>query len=297
VVGNGVPQGSDQSNPAPSVPQNRVRVAVVGHVEWVEFARVEHVPSAGEIVHCESWWEEPAGGGAVAAVQLARLSGSATLYTALGADALGRRAAAELAGLGVRVEAAFRDEPQRRAFTFVDEAGERTITVIGERMVPEAPDALPLEELTECDGVYFTGGDAHVLRAARRARVLVATPRALAALRDGAVELDALVGSGRDAAEHYRTGDLDPPPRLVVRTAGGEGGSFESSDGRRGRYAAAPLPGPLVDLYGCGDRFAAGLTFGLASGLELDAALELAARCGAACAAGRGAYAGQLRLA
>ena len=27
------------------------RVAVVGHVEWVEFARVPRLPAAGEIVH------------------------------------------------------------------------------------------------------------------------------------------------------------------------------------------------------------------------------------------------------
>jgi ribokinase len=273
-----------------------VRVAVVGHVEWVEFAKVERVPTAGEIVHCESWWEEPAGGGAVAAVQLARLAGSATLYTALGGDALGRRAATELAALGVRVESAFRDELQRRAFTFVDAAGERTITVIGARMAPEVSDALPLGELAHYDGVYFTGGDRDVLRAARRARTLVATPRALDALRDSGVELDALVGSGRDAAERYRPGDLDPGPRLVVRTAGRDGGSFETTDGRRGTYPAAPLPAPLVDVYGCGDSFAAGLTFGLADGRPLAAALELAARCGAACATGRGAYAGQLRL-
>ena len=51
------------------------RVAVVGHVEWVQFARVEHVPRAGEVVHARDAFEEPAGGGAVAAVQLARLAG------------------------------------------------------------------------------------------------------------------------------------------------------------------------------------------------------------------------------
>jgi ribokinase len=28
-----------------------MRIAVVGHVEWVEFARVEAVPRPGEIVH------------------------------------------------------------------------------------------------------------------------------------------------------------------------------------------------------------------------------------------------------
>ena len=43
--------------------RTRMRVAVVGHVEWVEFARVERVPVAGEIVHALDAWEEPGGGG------------------------------------------------------------------------------------------------------------------------------------------------------------------------------------------------------------------------------------------
>ena len=55
-----------------------MKVGVVGHVEWIEFARVERVPVAGEIVHALEAWEEPGGGGAVAAVQLAKLAGEAT---------------------------------------------------------------------------------------------------------------------------------------------------------------------------------------------------------------------------
>ena len=91
-----------------------MRVAVVGHVEWVEFARVEHVPVPGEIVHALETWQEPAGGGAVAAVQLARLAGDCLLLTALGDDELGHRAASGLEQLGVRVEASWLDEPFAR---------------------------------------------------------------------------------------------------------------------------------------------------------------------------------------
>jgi ribokinase len=50
-----------------------MRTAVIGHVEWVEFARVERVPEPGDTVHSLDWWEEPAGGGSVVAVQLHRL--------------------------------------------------------------------------------------------------------------------------------------------------------------------------------------------------------------------------------
>jgi ribokinase len=49
-----------------------------------------------------------------------------------------------------------------------------------------------------------------------------------------------------------------------------------------------------VDSYGCGDSFAAGLTVGLARGLDLEEALALGARCGAHCLTGRGALAAQL---
>ena len=79
-----------------------MQVAVVGHVEWVEFALVERVPAAGEIVEAPESWSQAAGGGAVAAVQLARLAGKCLFFTALGDDELGRAAERELSGMGVR---------------------------------------------------------------------------------------------------------------------------------------------------------------------------------------------------
>lgn len=265
-------------------------VAVVGHVEFVEFLQVSHVPVAGEILHTQGTFAEPAGGGGVAAVQLARLAGAATLFTALGDDALGRQAAEALENRGVRVHAAWRETPQRRAVTFVDDDGERTITVIGERAQPVGADALPWEELADCDAVFVTAGDPAALRAARLARVLVATPRVGPSLAHSGVELDALVLSARDPGERYDPGDVQPAPRLVVATAGAAGGAYTDSEGRHGTWRAAPLPGPLVDTYGAGDSFAAGLTFGLGAGLDLDDALELAASCGAACVTGAGPY-------
>ena len=266
---------------------------MVGHVEWVEFLRVPHLPAPGEILHATEWWAEPAGGGAVAAVQLRKLAGSVDFFTALGDDELGHRAFEQLSGsLGVRMHAAWRDEPQRRAVTFVDVHGERTITVVGDRIVPRGRDPLPWPELEHADGVYFTGGDVDALRAARGARVLTATPRTLETLREAHVRLDALVGSGRDPGERYDPADLEPRPALLVATLGQEGGVIDPG----GRFAPAPLPGPLVDTYGAGDSFAAGLTYGLAAGMNAQEAVALASRCGAAALTGRGAFAGQLGL-
>ena len=268
-----------------------MRVGVVGHVEWVEFVRVDHVPRAGEIAHALETWEEAAGGGAVAAVQLARLAGGCTLFTSLGSDELGRRARAQLAEQGVTVRAMADPSPQRRAVCFVDESGERTITVLGDKLVPSGGDSrLPWHELVNADAVYFVSGDSEAVHAARRARVLVATSRELPTLRTAAVELDVLVGSGEDEGEVYRPGDLEPPPRVVVTTAGPLGGWVQPG----GPFRAAPIPGPVADTYGAGDAFAAGLTFALGRGDSIDDATAVAARCGAAVLTGRGPYPGQL---
>jgi ribokinase len=130
-----------------------MRVAVVGHVEWVDFLRVQAVPVAGDIIHARDWFAEPAGGGPVAAVQLARLAGKATFFTALGDDELGHRSLERLRELGVDAHAVFRPVPQRRAVTFLDERGERTITVMGERLGPHGGDPLPWEEFRKAEGV------------------------------------------------------------------------------------------------------------------------------------------------
>lgn len=271
-----------------------MKVAVVGHVEACAFARVDHVPAAGEIVEAEEGWEEAAGGGAVAAVQLARLAGECVLLTALADDRFGRAAKRDLENRGLGVEAAWRRASQRRAFVHLDRDGERTITVTGDRLAPRIDDPLPWAELADCDAVYLTAGDAGAAAAARKAARLVATIRAREALAESGVELDVLVASAGDRGERYSSGMLEPPPRAVVLTSGAEGGIVEDADGSVSRWSAPPLPGPVVDTYGAGDSFAGGLTYGLARDLALPDAVELGARCGAACVTGRGPYEGQL---
>lgn len=273
---------------------NRPRVAVVGHVEWVRFARVGHMPQAGEIVHAREAFEEPAGGGAVAAVQLARLAGACVLMSALGDDEHARRSVERLRELGVEVRAARRAVATRTASTLVDDAGERTIVTYGPRLEPLGSDTeLQWSELANMDAVYFTAGDVDALRAARAARVLVASPRATDALGHG-VALDALVLSANDKTEQGEASTVEGEAEMTVSTEGARGGAYRERDGRSGSWTAAPPPGVAVDSYGCGDSFAAGLTYALSAGMATPQALVLAARCGAMCLTGRGPYERQL---
>jgi ribokinase len=268
------------------------RVGVVGHVEWVDFAVVDSLPAPGEVVHAREVFGAPGGAGAVAAVQLRRLAEAVSLFCALGDDELAGRSRAGLEALGVEVHGAARARPQRRCFCHAEAGGERTITVLGERIVPHGADPLPWERLGELDAVFFTAGDADAARAARAARLLVATPRALGPLAEAGVAVDVLVASAADAREAAAARKL--AAGVLVLTSGGRGGSWSGDDGTAGRWDAVAPPAPPVDAYGCGDSFAAGLTFGLASGLELDEAVALGARCGAWCLAGRGPYGRQL---
>ncbi|MHB8531825.1 MAG: PfkB family carbohydrate kinase [Solirubrobacteraceae bacterium] len=278
-----------------------MNVAVIGHVEWVQFAHVEAVPRRGEVVHASEPFAEPAGGGAVAAVQLARLAGSCTLYTELGDDDAGRASRARLAGLGVEVRAASSQEPTRRAVTLIDEGNERTIVTLGRRLEPAAAEGgLDWSALRELDALYFTAGDRHALELARaNARVLVASPRARHAL-GGGVPLDALVLSADDEIELREADRAAGEAAVVVYTEGAGGGRWIEQGGGEGRWQAMPAPAPAgaprPDSYGCGDSFAAGLTYGLGAGFGLEDALELAARCGAECTAGQGPYGRQLHL-
>ncbi len=260
-----------------SAPSTTTRVAVVGHVEWVEFVEVDHVPAPGEIVHATPTLAVAAGGGAVAAVALARWAGGCIFYCALGDDDLGHRAKAELESRGVTVHAAWRAAPQRRAITMIDAHRERTITVIGERLVAHEADRLPWDALGACDSVYITGGDAGAIRHARQAKVAVGTTRILPLLRLANIPLDAVVGSANDPAERYQPGELSPEPRLVVRTDGSRGGTFVES-GVLHHYPAVPAT-VTGDTYGAGDTFAAALAYALGRGLPAGAAIaEASAR-------------------
>jgi ribokinase len=275
--------GPDALPPLPSL-----RLAVVGHVEWVNFLAVDVLPAAGLIGHATRSLEEPAGGGAVVAVQLARLLGRPVpFFTALGRDAIGERAAARLRELGLDLQVAWRELPTRRGVSFVDHHGDRSITVIGERLRPTAADPLPWASLSDCDGVFVTAADSPALRLCRAARVLTVTPRlGLPLIREAGVELDALIGSGLDPGEAVPPGALQPPPKRLIATEGAAGGRVEPG----GRFDAPALSAPVIDTYGCGDSFAAGVTAGLAAGWSLDQAISLGCHCGAACTTRFGPY-------
>ena len=255
------------------------RIGVVGHVEWVEFLPVPHLPVQGKILHARDSFVRAGGGGAVAAGMLAELGAEVDFFCALGQDADGRAAVAQLEDRGVRVHVAWRDRPTRRAVTFLDLDHERTIVTLGERLEPRGADHLDWDRLKDAGGVYFTAGDDDALRLAHASPYVVASPRARNVLRAEGAWLYALVFSEGDEDESAWARRVASRARLLVATEGARGGRWWGES--EGRWKAAPLLGPPRDTYGCGDSFAAAFTFGLGRGDGIADAAKLGAEAGA----------------
>ena len=90
-----------------------------------------------------------------------------------------------------------------------------------------------------------------------------------------------------DPAEAVAPGALTPAPRFQISTEGSAGGVISTGD----RYSASALPGRLIETYGCGDSFAAGVFAGVAAQWPLEKAIQLGCELGAACATRFGPYA------
>ena len=248
--------------------------AVIGHVEWMNFLRVDQFPKPGVISHSEKSLEYPAGGGSIIAKRLSELSlNQIHFFTALGNDDYGEKCFKILSNMGIKLHVGWRDKPTRRGFSLIDSQGERAITVIGERLAPNHKDNLEWNILKKMDGIFITASDSEIFKIARAASILCATPRVgLNIINDSNVILDALIGSNLDPGEFFSFSELLVKPEYTIKTEGDKGGVIFPG----GRYKALKNKKQKVDSYGCGDSFAAGILYGMASKWNIDKSLNLA---------------------
>ena len=267
----------------------KLKLAVIGHVEWVTFLNVDQIPIAGHISHAKDSFEEAAGGAAVAAVQMAKLiNGPVDLITSLGNDALGKKCYERLTKLGLNLYVAWREKPTRKGISLISKDGERAITVIGERLQPIGTDNLPWSQMKDYDGVFLTATDKEGVRLARKAKFLTATPRTgKETLINSKVKLNALIGSGLDPDEKINYEELILKPDIYIATEGKSGGIIYPE---KNKYKSIKPSSQEIDSYGCGDCFAGAVTTSLSAKLSLDKAIKIGAYCGAECSTRYGPY-------
>ena len=267
----------------------KLKLAVIGHIEWVTFLKVDQLPLAGEISHAKDCFEEAAGGAAVAAVQMTRLINEPVdLITSLGKDTYGERCYERLTKLGLNLKVAWREKPTRKGISLISKDGERAITVIGERLQPIASDDLPWSDMKKYDGIFITATDKEGVRLASKAKFVAATPRTgQTTLRNAKVKINALIGSGLDPGEKINYEKLVPKPDLYIATEGKAGGTVYP---KKYKYKSIKPSSHEIDSYGCGDCFAGAVTTALSAKLNLDQAIKIGAYCGAECSTHYGPY-------
>ena len=254
--------------------KGNLNFAVVGHVEWMNFLKVDQLPKPGVISHSEKSIEYPAGGGSVIAKTLSELTNNQVhFFTSLGNDYYGEQSFKILSNYGIRLHVAWRDKPTRKGFSLIDSNGERSITVIGERLAPTYKDKLDWNLFEKMDGIFITASDSEIFKKARIADSLCTTPRVgINIINKSNVFLDGLIGSNLDPGEVFSLSDISIKPKLIIKTEGENGGILYPG----GRYEALINTKQKIDSYGCGDSFAAGILYGLSSKWSIDKILSLA---------------------
>ncbi|HEY5718834.1 MAG TPA: PfkB family carbohydrate kinase [Gammaproteobacteria bacterium] len=233
------------------------------------------------------------GGGANAAVALARAGHQVALVSAVGDDADGRALLATLDAAGVDTAHVARlPQPTSNSLLLVDPQGERTIVNL-QRL--HAPHPGVLREL-ELDAVYVRSRAsdlAPLLRALLPHRRVVAH---VPPCDDGALPAHVLVGSAADLAPGLLLDPFAHAMRIsdgqaewIVATRGPQGAS---AYGRGETLQQPALPVTAVDSTGAGDAFAAGLVHALVHGETMAGCLAVAAAWGAAAVSQAGSLPG-----
>ncbi len=258
--------------------KGNLNFAVVGHVEWINFLKVDQLPKPGIISHSKKSLEYPAGGGSIIAKTLSELTESQIhFFTSLGNDEYGHKCFKILSNMGIKLHVSWSEKPTRRGFSLIDSQGERAITVIGERLAPNHKDKLEWNILKNMDGIFITASDSEIFKMARSASILCTTPRVgLNTINKSNILLDGLIGSNLDPGEAFSFSELSVKPKYTIKTEGEKGGIIFPG----GRYKALKNKKQKVDSYGCGDSFAAAILYGMSSKWNIDKSLNLAKMIG-----------------
>lgn len=265
------------------------RVVVVGSINVDLVVAGQRLPTAGETVAGGTFASYGGGKSANQAVAAARLGAAVTFVGAVGHDAMGDEAVAELRAEGIDVSGMTRvNEPTGVALIVVDADGENQIAVASGANAALAVDTLDLSG----DGVMLLGHEVSegvVIEAARLAeaagwrvvlnpapaRELPAAP--LFVLTPNASEAEQLTGEAEPEAA-ARTLSASTGAAVLI-TLGARGALLLESGGEPELLPATKVD--VVDTTGAGDTVNGALAAELAAGRSLREAATFALKAAA----------------
>jgi ribokinase len=281
-------------------------VVVFGSINLDLVAQVDRMPHPGETLPGRAFATVPGGKGANQALAAARAGADVRMFGAVGRDAFGVAALANLEASGVDLAGIIAvDPPTGVALIHVDALGENAITVVaganGEVHAGQVPDEalgsattlvmqleVPLAEVVR------------LARRAHRARIVLNAAPALAMPEDLLRLIDTLIVNETEAAVVAAALHLpaEPEPFAVEASARygcavvvslGSSGVFAARGDERLRIAAPATH--AIDTTGAGDALVGALAAALDHGASLRQALAEGVAAGSLACTARGAQA------
>jgi ribokinase len=297
--------------PDPELASSRPVVVIVGSVNIDLVVAAERLPGRGETVLGPRLERFGGGKGANAAVAAARVGAEARLVAAVGDDALGGDALAELRDEGVDTAgvATLAGEATGAALIVVDSGGDNQIAVGAGANAALAPGHARRALEGALDGAGCLLISLEVPDEAVRAAAEEAGERGVpvivnpAPAHPSALELAALGPILTPNAGEARrlTGEADPQSAAamlagrtaapVIVTKGSDGALLLEEPGAEPIVLAAPPGVTAVDTTGAGDTFSGALAARIAAGDRLRAAADFAVAAGACAVRAQGARA------
>lgn len=256
-------------------------VIVIGHAALDHLYRIAEFPEKPSKVRALEHIESGGGMAANAAAAVARLGGTARLWSRVGADGAGRRIRELLEADGVDIASVMVHEGARSstAAVIVDGRGERFIVGERDHAMPVAADWLPLDDIGGAGAVLsdlrWLEGTTAVLERARALGV----PTLLDVDTGGAEQLDGFLRLAdyaifsAAALEHFEGGGSDSARLAKVLTfgvkhagvtRGAAGYTWACADGTSGRQPGFAVD--VVDTTGAGDAFHGAFAWAVATG-------------------------------
>lgn len=287
-------------------------VVIVGSVNVDLVVAAERLPGRGETVLGRRLERYGGGKGANSAVAAARLGADARLVAAVGGDAMGREALAELRNEGVDVDRVSRvsDEATGAALIVVDDSGDNQIAVGAGANAALAPDRVRRALEGALDGAGCLLVSLEVPHEAVHAAVSAGRGRGVpvvvdpAPARASALELAAFgpIFTPNAGEASQLTGEADKRRAAgalirrsgapVIVTDGSEGALLLEAPGAEVLVLPSPSGVAAVDTTGAGDTFSGALATRIAAGDRLRVATAFAVAAGACAVRAHGARGG-----
>lgn len=264
-----------------------MKIAVIGSLNMDKVCQLDRIPSPGETLKADKYFEAFGGKGANQAVAAAKLGGDVSFIGCVGADDDGRRMIENMAKHGIHVEGIRVVEETVTGRAFINLGNQDNAIVI----VPGANDYVTIDYVKACQSIMESADiillqneipmetNEYILQTYGNSKQVIYNPAPYSEMDSESLLKATWITPNESESVLMFTAlasgglDRDDIKEKLIVTMGSEGVQF-FEDGLKQKVEASRCE--VLDTTGAGDTFNGALAFGLSQGKPLKEAIKLA---------------------